>query len=226
MDRQKIVSNLFRREVMVSILVVGVASMALGAVTWAQFSDSDTSDGNTVEAGTLDIKLDGGDSQTGVFSLTNAEPGDSTSHDFTLTNAGSAAGNHVEVTLSFSENDQRSEPSDPDLANDLGPDVTARHINVTTLEYRDGSGTVIEDVLSNVNDGNGNGIEDLADVRNQSGSLDDLQPPESNGNSETHLVITVEIADDSGDFTGIDEDVMADGIDVKLTFTLNQDSSQ
>lgn len=228
MHAQTILANLLRREVLVAILVIGVASTALGAVTWAQFSDDDASEGNAVEAGTLNITLDRADSQTGAFSLTNAKPGNATSHEFALRNAGSLSADHVEVGLSFSESDPRAEPSDPDLNAELSANETASFVRVTTLEYRNESGAVIEDALASVSDANGNnnGIKDLEDVRNQAGSLDDLPAPQRNAGNQTSLVIGVAIADDSGDFTGTDEDIMADGIDVKLTFTLNQDAGQ
>lgn len=226
MNVERILANATRREVLLTLLIVGAASSALGAVTWAHFSDSDASGDNTLEAGTLDLTLDGSNDQTGSFSLTNAKPGDSTSHNFTLRNVGSVAGNHAEITLSFAENDTRIEPSDPDLDTELGANATASYVRVTTLEYKDDSGTVIENPLADVSDGNSNDIKDLEDVRNQAGALDDLRAPERNGASETYLVITVSIANDDGAFTGTDEDIMADGIDVTLTFTLNQDSSQ
>ncbi|WP_435177624.1 TasA family protein [Halorussus sp. AFM4] len=226
MNVRRILANASRREVLLSLLVVGVASSALGAVTWAHFSDSDASRSNALEAGTLDVTLDGANGQTASFSLTNARPADSTRHNFTLRNVGSTAGNHVEVTLSFSENDTRTEPSDPDLGTELDANATASHVRVTQLVYKDDSGTVIENPLSNVSDDNNNGIKDLDDVRNQAGTLDNLRAPKPNGASETYLVIGVRIANDDDAFTGTDEDIMADGVDVKITVTLNQDSSQ
>lgn len=228
MEAQSLLANALRREVLVSILVVGVACSALGAVTWAQFADSDASEGNRVEAGTLNVTLDGADAQTGSFSLANAKPGDAVSHNFTLRNAGSVAGDHVEIGLSFAENDARDEPSDPDLAAELNANETASHVRVTALEYRNESGGVIRDALAGVSDadGNNNGIKDLEDVRNQAGALDDLPAPEPSAANETHLVVGVRTADDGGDFTGTDEDIMADGIDVTVTVTLNQDASQ
>lgn len=226
MNVQTILANATRREVLLSILIVGVASTALGAVTWAHFSDSDASGSNAVEAGTLDVTLDGANQQTGSFSLTNAKPGDGTSHNFTLRNVGSVSADHVEIGLSFAENDQRSEPSDADLDAELNASETASHVRVTTLEYQNESGSVVENVLSSVSDDNNNGIKDLEDVQTQAGSLDGLAPPQKNGGNETYFVFSVQIANDDGGFTGSDEDVMADGIDVKVTFRLNQDSSQ
>jgi hypothetical protein len=77
-----------------------------------------------------------------------------------------------------------------------------------------------------VSDTNGNGIKDLDDVISQKATVDDLDAPQANGGNTTKLAITVEIADDSGSFTGTDEDVMGDGVDIKIDVTLNQDSSQ
>lgn len=44
-----------------SVLAIGVAATMLGAGTMAYFSDTETSEGNTLQAGTLDLKVNGGD---------------------------------------------------------------------------------------------------------------------------------------------------------------------
>lgn len=230
-------TGLIRREILVSILIIGFASMSLGVVTWAYFSDSDASQQNQIQAGTLDLSLDGADSLTAAFSISNGQPSSATSHNFTLQNDGSLGADHVKVTLSFSENDSRSEPSDVDLNVELNATETASLINVTQFEYQNNAGETMFDALANVNDQNGNGIVDLEDVQAQEGQLDDLAPPQKNNGNSTFLVIALEIANDdsaaftkggntNGSLTGYDEDIMADGVDVKLTVTLNQDASQ
>lgn len=229
--------SLLRRRVLLTLLVVGAAGTGFGMWSGAFFQDSDPSAQNAVQAGTLDLKLDGADSADAVFSATNAGPTDATRHNYTLRNNGSLAADHVEVSLSFAANDSRSEPSDSDLNTELNASETATLLNVTTLEYQNESGAVIENVLDNVSDQNGNGIVDLADVKAQSGSLDDLAAPQANKGNSTYLVIELKVASDDGtnfltggntegNLTGYDEDVMADGVDVKLTVTLNEDSSQ
>lgn len=237
MDRSLLIAKLIRREVLVSILIIGVASTSLGMVTWAYFADSDESQQNPIQTGTLDLTLDGADSLSATFSITNGQPGSAGSHTYTIQNDGSLAADHLELTLTFTENDSRTEPSDVDLNTELNTTETASLIKVTRFEYQNSSGNTIHDALATTTDQNGNGIVDLEDVQNQQGQLDDLAPPQKNKGNSTSLVITVEIANDdstafskagntNGNLTGYDEDIMADGIDVKITVTLNQDASQ
>jgi predicted ribosomally synthesized peptide with SipW-like signal peptide len=50
-----------RRSILASLLIVGAVAAMLTTVTIAPFSDSETSTGNTVAAGTLDLKVNGQD---------------------------------------------------------------------------------------------------------------------------------------------------------------------
>lgn len=230
-------SKLIRREVLISILIIGVASTTLGMVTWSYYADSDASEQNAIQAGTLDLTLDGADSLPAMFSITNGQPGSATSHNYTIQNSGSVAADHLEYTLSFTENDSQTEPSDVDLNTELNATETASLIEVTQFEYKNNAGNTIYDALATTTDQNGNGIIDLEDVQNQKEQLDGLAPPQKNNGNSTFLVVTMEIANDdsaaftkagntNGNLTGYDEDIMADGIDVKITITLNQDASQ
>lgn len=226
-----------RRAILLSLLVIGLAGTALGAMTWAHYADSDGSTANTIQGDTMNLNLDGSNSLTGSFAVTNGQPDSSATHNFTLTNVGGVSADHVELSFAFSENDPGSEPSDDDIGVELNATETASLIEVTTLEYQNESGTVLYDATGDMDDQNGNGVLDLQDVRNQDGRLDDFAAPQANGGNETHLVIAVEIVnDDDGSFvkggntegslTGDDEDMMADGIDVAVTVTLNQVASQ
>jgi len=80
------------------------AMMVMGLVgggTWAFFSDTETSTGNVLQAGTLDLNLNGGDSDIKIIdtSVSNIYPGISSSNYTTLLNAGSIAG---ELDIAFS----------------------------------------------------------------------------------------------------------------------------
>lgn len=237
MNRDFLTTKLIRREILISILIIGVASTSLGMVTWSYFADSDSSQQNTIQAGTLDLTLDGTDSLSATFSITNGQPGSAASHNYTIQNGGSLAADHLELTVTSTENDSRTEPSDADLNTELNASETASLIKITQFEYQNNSGNTIYDALATTTDQNGNGIIDLEDVQNQQGQLDDLAPPQKNTGNSTFLVITMEIANDdnaaftkagntNGNLTGYDEDIMADGIDVNITVTLNQDASQ
>ena len=226
------------KKVGVMILVVLIGALAVGVGSWALWSDTDASTSNTVDDGTMDLTIDGvNNNVSGSFSLANAQPGDATSYVFDLRNDGSTEADHVELALSSSENDTRTEPSDTELDAELNAEETASLIRVTDYEYQNDAGTTQKDLLKGVSDNNGNGITDLQEVQNQASSADDLNAPQANNGNTTQLVLTLEIADnDDGNFieggntagslTGVDEDIMADGVDITVDFTLQQESSQ
>ena len=207
-----------RKYGLVALVVIGALLLSMG--TYSFWSDDETVSGNNVEVGTLDLTVDGGASE--IISLTNAQPGDNDSQTFSLRNVGSTEADHVAMDLSFTEQaNEPAEPADVDLNVEQSAAQTAAMVEVTEFTY-DGT-----DLLGSVTDANGNGIIDLADVQSQAGSLDDLAAPAAGGTDTADLTLGVQIAnDDDGSFTGTDEDVMADGVDITLEFTLNQDSSQ
>jgi hypothetical protein len=229
------IGSAISREVLVSLFVIGVVGTGLTLTTVGAFTDADQSGANAVEGGTMDLKLDGGDTADGVFGVSSGLPGDTTSHRYSLTSDGSANGDSVEINLSVSENDGgASEPADSDLAAELDAQETASLIRVVAFQYENGTGTVLTDIKSSATDDNGNGIIDLQDLQNvlpESG----LAPP-SDHSGETELYVELSLADDdsadfeegnhtAGSLTGSDEDLMADGVDVTVTVKLTQSSN-
>lgn len=210
----------------VALLMVGGALVGMG--TYAHFSDTDASSANTATSDSLDLTIDGANNGvTSSFSLTNAGPGDTVSHTYDLRNVEALSADHVEVTISATENDGGlTEPADTELDTELGNVQTQQQIRVLTYEYQNDTGSTLTDMLSGVTDKNNNGIKDVAEVINQTGTTDNLAAPLANSGNTTKLVIKLQFANDDGSYTGTDEDIMADGIDVKLDVTLNQDSTQ
>ncbi|WP_342764452.1 TasA family protein [Haladaptatus sp. R4] len=218
-------------------MIVIAGGILAGVGTWAFWSDTDSSTGNTVEAGTMDLAINGSaNGTTEDFNLINAQPGDQVNHTYALTNEGSTEADHLEIGFNYTENDLRAEPNDSELANELNASETASLIRVQTMQYESPQGTVLDDITSNVTDTNGNGYVDLQEVNAQTNVLDDLQAPAPNSSSTTYFTLDLEVANDNaaywtgadttGNLTGADEDVMADGVDIAVNFTLNQDSSQ
>jgi len=73
----------------VALLIVG----ALGALgTGAWFSDVETSNDNMMAAGSLDLKIDGVDTNVVKIDVSNMRPGNQPNRTFALTNAGSITG--------------------------------------------------------------------------------------------------------------------------------------
>lgn len=81
------------KRILLSLMMLGVTSLlAIGATT-AYFSDTEISSGNTIVAGTLDLKLDGLDNPTTAkFNILNATPGIQPNRGFLLKNDGSIDG--------------------------------------------------------------------------------------------------------------------------------------
>ncbi|WP_153952195.1 TasA family protein [Halosegnis longus] len=85
--------ELNRRRVLAGLGTIGVASAGAGAGTFALFSDTEESTGNSVTAGTLNLTADGNDgSETTTLSVTGAAPGDTGIATTTLRNAGNISG--------------------------------------------------------------------------------------------------------------------------------------
>lgn len=83
--------ELTRRRALGGIAMIGAASSAAGAGTMALFSDGETSRNNAVQAGTLDLSVNG-DGSNAVIGVSNVVPDESGRDSTTLTNVGSLPG--------------------------------------------------------------------------------------------------------------------------------------
>jgi len=91
--------RLSRRRVLGAAVAVGLGGAAAGAGTFAAFSDTESSSDNAVQAGTLDLTLDGGNQAVTFLDETDVFPGESGQASLTLANAGSLSGvPEIEVT--------------------------------------------------------------------------------------------------------------------------------
>jgi len=120
--KKKEVKTKMKKQLM-SIMVIGIASLMLGAGTFALFSDTETSTGNTFTAGTLDIKVGGQDDGDTVwtFDETDMKPGTEGSHTFVVTNAGTIPGMlSIEVTDIVNLPGTTPEPEPTPDTGDLG----------------------------------------------------------------------------------------------------------
>jgi len=74
------------------VILIFVSAFLAGAGTLAWFSDTEKSKGNTFTAGSIDLKLDGGDSNVVKFTVTNMHPGSQPKGTFVLSNVGTLTG--------------------------------------------------------------------------------------------------------------------------------------
>ena len=106
---------LTRRRVLGGLGAIGAAGAAGGAGTFAYFSDTEESSGNTVSAGTLDLTPDGQSVET--FSVSGVKPTDSGTETISLSNAGTLPGYlnvSVDVTGDSENTVEEPEPDSDD----------------------------------------------------------------------------------------------------------------
>lgn len=80
-------------KILIRLGIIGiVAAVAIGG-TIAYFSDTETSVGNTIVAGTIDIDVDGDNPWTQEFTIDDLKPGETENKDFQVNNVGNNAVN-------------------------------------------------------------------------------------------------------------------------------------
>nr|WP_254282213.1 TasA family protein [Haloarcula salina] len=179
-----------RRRVLGGIVTVGAASAAVGAGTFAFFSDTETSTDNTVQAGTVDLNQA---SVTGSSSLgDNLAPGDSFTLQIETTYDGSIDG--VDLNLDA----RLQEPStDPDSGGEDNPSNT----DLSAAQFA--SALSVDTAYVQINPGS-------------SGPQDDLLSADSpGGDINTDIDLSSATVDDGGQYevSGVDlDDVIADGL--------------
>ncbi|MBU3967161.1 MAG: M73 family metallopeptidase [Euryarchaeota archaeon] len=115
-------------KLLTSLLMIGVVAAMAGAATWANFSDIETSTGNTFTAGTLDLvgqvtQVHSGSGTTTVYNpggganfywtVSNIAPGSAGTDVWTLTNGGSIPGN---LTIALTTTSNENTLMEPELA--------------------------------------------------------------------------------------------------------------
>jgi len=108
------------KRILLSLMMLGATSLlAIGATT-AYFSDTEVSSNNTFAAGTLDLKLDGNDSDVAKFNVQNMRPGNQPHGLFKLKNVGTMPGK-IKIT-SFTIRDYENGVTEPE--SDAGDTTT------------------------------------------------------------------------------------------------------
>ena len=221
------------KRILEAVLVIGLVSLAAGAGTYAYFSDTETSTGNTFTGGTLDlqIKADGNfvDGVTATWTMSNMVPGVSkVNNTVALKNVGIIAADHMEISVSNSFDDPIAEDSDPVL----GADGMDEYLEILVLQYDGidlltndsddgGYGVSPEETGPKIIDLNDNGYVDLDDLEQQSGegsNLDDLPLPP--------LGFAVDLFMEVQFHSNAPNDYQGDTTTTTVMFTLNQDPSQ
>lgn len=184
----------------------------VGGGTWAYFSDPETSTGNILSAGTLDLKTDDVDGVTATLLLQNMKEGDTTgAQTIVLKNAGSINAATLSIDAGYVESDTGAEPTDTDLDTNLTADQFAALLTVNTMTYNS-----IDLLTGNgITDANTNGRIDMQDV---AGATITNQAGINGGGATKDFVINVTLYDPGA----LSNDPQNDGIDITITFTLTQ----
>lgn len=210
--------RLTRRRALGGLLTVGVGSAAAGAGTFALFSDEETSSGNTVQAGTLDLTGEDGGSFTFSVGGNGLAPGDDAgSATATLENNGNVDA-LLDIDISLSENDTSGDPTETDLA----ATETAEAFEVAELTYGQ-SDLTSSQVTGTTDPANLASVDSDVTASSSYTSLADLAAADitdlADPTSGTDFVIELVFREEAGN------GFQADGVDAEFTFTLNQDTS-
>lgn len=208
-----------------ALLIIGMA----GTGTWAYFSDTETSSGNTFTAGTLDLKVSNdaatyADGVTSTWGGTNCKPGDSWSGTVTLRNSGSVTANHVEIKFVNTVTDVTTPAeilgTDPQVTNmSAGMTVSALTYGGANLLAK--TATVFDnlDIRAADTAGNADGIITLNELNNvKLGTLTSLAGLAQNGTSAFAMTTSIAAATGNG--------IQGDSVVTVVTFGLFQDASQ
>lgn len=217
------------KKILISFSVIGVvAAIAIGG-TIAYFSDTETSTGNTITAGILELEIrdqdEGfGNGVTATWTASDVKPGNQ--YDFTvpfvgLKKLGTIKADHLEIGANYAVIEEIPQTeSDTDPNTDLTPDKMAKEMIITRCEYYD---ETIIDCLTDLNpdwridDQDGDGKITFYDLKND--TLDNLPAP-GNGFALGYFEMGVKFSETAGN------DFQGDTFDLTMIFTLNQDASQ
>lgn len=201
------------RQALLVITTIGLAMSLAGAGSMAYFSDTETSTGNTLQAGTLDLQVqdwaDGelwSDGVTKTWMLSDMKPGDWVTGSVAFRNIGSIAADHFEITCDYTVNDPPGPESD--TQEDTPPDHMANYMIITEMTYYYNASSI--DLLTLLTDTDGDGI-DLLELRIQ--EIDGLPPP--NGTGDERLDMILKFSEDAGN------DFQGDTFVLTMIFTLN-----
>ncbi len=151
-----------RKNLLVSLMIIGAALMSMGGTAFAFLSDSEASIDNLFAAGTLDLKIKDqdehfyGDGVTATWKMSEMKPGDEVSGWVRLRNEGSVEASWLDIDVSNTVIDPPGPESDTqENTNDLDAQMI---ITEMVYQYYTLSEVGTHDLLSQLSniDGDGN----------------------------------------------------------------------
>jgi len=132
-----------KKQILFSILAVGIATIFLGAGTISYFSDTETSLGNTLTDGTFDLEIDG---NSLPFKAWNIMPGWKHSETHGVENIGSLSGEVNITAKNFTDpgtyyGGYYAEPDEPEPSIEVSPEDFAKILYMKIEADLDGDHT-------------------------------------------------------------------------------------
>lgn len=210
------------KKIVISLAIIGISASIIIGGTFAYFSDTETSEDNTLAAGTMDLDIDGNDIAVQTMSLSNKAPGDSGSESSTIKNAGSLDGELDILTGSVT-----NYACDPDGANDgteyCNTDAGVLGVNSEMALYID----IDESGSWNTGDV---GLKSDGTTYDASGSLDYDAIDNYSNKTWNDVYGALMAVDDQDGFiidwkvlTSATNDIQGDELDFDITFVLEQE---
>lgn len=190
-------------------MAVGAAAAAAGVGTTAYFSDSESSDNNTITAGTLELT----GAASGAFSVSNVVPGqripDSGTNTIEANYDSGSSIDPAEVDFSASIAEPSGEPTEPGNSSNQSASAFAQQLTVESADLLV-NGSSVNDLTS---------TQSVATVDDLSGlSLDDAFGDVSPGDT---VALDLAVTFDSG----AGNEYQADGVALTAQFTAEQPSA-
>jgi predicted ribosomally synthesized peptide with SipW-like signal peptide len=215
--------DLTRRKVLGGLATVGAASAAAGAGTFALFSDTESSTDNVIQAGTLDLKAEDGDSAVTTFDLSTKAPGDSGTARTNVSNAGSLDG-YLAFTVGDATNTEptpRPDPeknADPDLEGGTSTGELGKWLSLEMGFVGDGNSLGSDAAVDGYLTGSGSPFPNTGGMEKvRFNDNEKLPATDGSGNDgKRDFVVEWEIDEDAGN------EIQGDEVEVDLTFELMQ----
>lgn len=201
-----------------AVLIIGM----VGGGTWAYFSDTESTTGNTFTAGTLNLDLSGVGTEGVSFTFDNVVPGSSGNLTWEIVNTGSIEG-YVDlenISVVNAENydaatDDAEAEDDSDTSDASGGGELGANLDVV-LFWDDGSGTGATA---------GNGAQEGSEATIYSGDLDSISGSiganySLGTGSTSYISMTWSVG------TGVDNQIMGDSATLDLDVELAQTTGQ
>jgi predicted ribosomally synthesized peptide with SipW-like signal peptide len=190
--------------VVLALIMLAVVS----GVTFASFTDRESSTNNTLISGTIDLKTNNANGVSATLTNLSLKPNNSvTGTTIQLSNSGTVNGTTLNISFSYIESDNANQNGTPNMT----ADQVASVIQVTALTYD------TTNILTTLTDTNANGYIDVQDLVNavNTAKMAGLSGLTAGGASKPFNIVVL-LRD------GISNDYQGDGIAITVNFVLNQ----